>query len=304
MKHVIVALALLLFQTAAEAPTEVDAAPQRFTTARRVNVPAEATGQTCVVLDAPVFAHTEGRLSSLRIYRSDGSGAAVEVPFALTESGQANQADEPARIENLGSAGDSIVFDLAMPQRTYTSVTLTLAAQNFVGSAHVYGLTTQVAVAPRSMAATPHGLHAELLQPAGSTDLGTFALFDLSAQGLSRSTTLPLQEVTFPVLHVQLDLHAAPGSSAPLHGYSPDIVSGASVPPSRLAQTLYTTVAQTSSITTRGRESIASLLAPAHVPIERVAFSISPGFMKKLQPRGPHRRVSGHQTRDRLWASR
>ena len=177
--------------------------------------------------------------------------------------------------------GGVIVFDLAMPQRTYTSVVLSLAAQNFLGSAHVYGLTTQAALAPRMWSA-PMPLNARTAAPPGATDLGTFALFDLTSQGLSRSTTLPLQEVTFPVLHVELDLHAAPGIAPPPNGFSPDIVSGAAVPPSRLAQTLYTTVAQTSAITTRGRESVASLLAPAHVPIERTAVTLAAGFTKNF----------------------
>jgi hypothetical protein len=112
------------------------------------------------------------------------------------------------------------------------------------------------------------------------TDLGQFALFDLRSQGLSRSTTLPLQESSFALLHVELTVTPAPGGDAKSLG--PEMVRGASVPPSREAQTLYTTVATTSTFKTKGRESLASLNVPAHVPVERVSFALQPEFAKNF----------------------
>ncbi len=55
------------------------------------------------------------------------------------------------------------------------------------------------------------------------------------------------------------------------------MIQGAEVPPSREAQTLYTTVAQTTAITQVGRHSVANFRLPAHVPVERVTFTLAPG---------------------------
>ena len=95
---------------------------------------------------------------------------------------------------------------------------------------------------------------------------------------MSRDTTLPLQESTFHYLHVTLNVSAAPGGVVPAGGFSPAMVRGAEVPPSREAQILYTTVAETTSVATAGRESRASFVVPTRVPVERVEFVLAPGF--------------------------
>jgi len=59
-------------------------------------------------------------------------------------------------------------------------------------------------------------------------------------------------------------------------------VEGAEVPPSREAQTLYTPVAMTSSVTQKGKQSVATFQIPAHVPVERVAFGLAPAFTKEF----------------------
>jgi Protein of unknown function (DUF3999) len=56
------------------------------------------------------------------------------------------------------------------------------------------------------------------------------------------------------------------------------MVRGATVPPSRDAQTLYTTVAQTTAIVTKGHESVVNFNVPAHVPVEHVTFALQPEF--------------------------
>jgi hypothetical protein len=254
MRLATVAVALLLLQGSYDSVDEVDAAPDHFQFQRALQPPAEARGQACAVLDAAVFGHSAGRLNDLRIY-SDGH----EVAFAQTTSGELGQQEEPARVMNLGRQGKEIVFDLAMPQRTYTEVVLDLDGRDFYATAKVSGM--QTIGAPK-------------------TDLGQVALFDLRSQGLSRSTTLALQESSFALLHVELTVTPAPGGAA--KSFGPDIVRGASVPPSREAQTLYTTVATTSTFTTKGRESLASLSVPAHVPVERVSFALQPEFAKNF----------------------
>jgi hypothetical protein len=160
---------------------------------------------------------------------------------------------------NLGASGATIVFDLEMPERAYTGVTLDLDPEvhDFIATATVSGSD---ALGGRDKA----------------TALGTFTLFDLASQRLSRDTTIPLQESTFKVLHVALSVAPAAGSAAAR--FVPAMVRGAQVPPSREAQTIYSTVAETASIATKGRESRASFMVPARVPVERVSFVLAPGF--------------------------
>jgi len=144
-----------------------------------------------------------------------------------------------------------------MPPRPYTAVNLQIDAKNFLATARV-------------SASDPAN------DPA--IDLGSFTLFDLSAQHLSRSTTLPLQESTFPVLHVTLHFTPAPGT--PAQTFPASIVQGATVPPSREAQTLYTPVAETTALIQRGHQTIATIRVPAHVPVERVSFTLASAFDK------------------------
>ncbi|WP_260181789.1 DUF3999 family protein [Tunturiibacter empetritectus] len=56
------------------------------------------------------------------------------------------------------------------------------------------------------------------------------------------------------------------------------MVQSATVPPSREAQSLYTTAVQTATITQRGRKTVATFALPQRIPIERVSFSISSAF--------------------------
>jgi hypothetical protein len=249
-------LLFLLWQTAD--PATVPTADSRyFRYERIVSVPAstEAGGtQACVALDASMYANAAQSLKDVRVYEG-----AREMPYAITVSESLEQESEPARMLNIGMRGGKIVFDLEMPDRPYTDLILDLNVQNFLASAEVSG------------SARGGG---------ASTHLGAFALFDLSAQHLSRSTTLHLQESSFATLHVELNLSAAPGASA--FPITPAIVRGAMVPPSREAQTLYTMVAESTEIMQRGSQSIVTFRLPAHVPVESVAFAIAPEFINNF----------------------
>ena len=141
-----------------------------------------------------------------------------------------------------------------MPHRPYTSVELALQAHDFIGTAHIWGRGD---VGPQ-------------------VSLGEFTIFDLSGQHLSRSTSFPLQESTFPELHIELQLRPAPGTGP--QPFPAGIVTGASVPPSRSAQTLYTTVAATTNWKQHGFESVATLDLPAHVPVARVVIAVDPAY--------------------------
>ncbi len=267
MKSLLLAIAMLLMQGGYQANVdhseEVDAAPARFHFERALELPPASHGQACAIIDDAVYAHSSGRLNDLRIYTSgditsgDITSRDMEIPFARTESREAGQQEEAARILNLGKQGASIAFDVAMPQRPYTEVDLDLNASDFYATAHVWG--EQNAAAAR-------------------TDLGQFVLFDLRSRGLSRSTTLTLQESSFPLLHVEIKVTPSPGSDGRL--LTPEMVRGAIVPPSREAQTLYTTVAAANVIAQTGRFSVATLHVPAHVPVERVHFVLAPDFRR------------------------
>ena len=245
-------VAMLLWQAAAANEPPV-AQPDALRYERAIAVPAGA-GQACAVLDGTIFAHAAPALVDLRVFRA---GVQHEVPYAITLSETATEETQAARVLNLGDAGGKIAFDLEMPARAYTEVTLDIdpAVKDFLAAAAVSGEDG----------------------PGGKgTALGTFTLFDLSAQHLSRDTTLPLVESTFRYLHVVLSVAAAPGAAAAR--FVPGMVEGAEVPPSREAETVYSAVAETSSIATVGRESRATFAIPARVPVERVAFALAAGF--------------------------
>jgi hypothetical protein len=255
-------LAILLWQAAAANEPPV-AQPDHMQYERAISVAAGA-GQACATLDAQIFPHAAPSLMDLRIFPA-APGAAHEIAYAITLSEAVSEETEQARLLNLGMVGGGgahggkVVFDLEMPGRPYTAVTLNLDPEmhDFLATATVTGSDT--------------------LGGDSSTALGSFTLFDLSSQHLSRDTTLPLRESTFHYLHVALSVSSAPGSTA-AGSFVPSMVQGAQVPPSREAQILYTTVAETSSITTAGRESRATFEIPLRVPVERVSFVLAPGY--------------------------
>jgi hypothetical protein len=246
-------IALLLWQIADAAPPSPN--PDYFRYQRSITQPTQpsATSPTiaCATLDGPIYAHSAPSLKDVRLYEG-----AREVPYAITLSESAEANSEPARVLNPGMANGHLVFLLEMPARPYTDVTLELNAHDFIATATVQGM--------------------EPADPPELVKVGTYTLFDLTAQHLSRSTTLHLQESTFPKLRIELDLTPAPG--APPFITTPNMILGASVPPSREAQTLYTAVAETSAITQRGRQTVAHFRLPAHVPVERVTFALAPSF--------------------------
>ena len=260
-----VLLGLLLWQAAAgNEPPVAQPGAMRYERAVRV---AAGAGQACAVLEAQIFPHAAPSLTDLRIFPEEASASAAvhEVPYAITLSEAVSEETVTARVLNLGTGTNErrgsgqIAFDLELPQRAYTDVTLNLdpSAHDFIATATVSG--------------------SESLGGRGkATALGSFTIFDLASQHLSRDTTIPLQESTFKVLHVELSVSPAAGSAAAR--FVPAMVRGAQVPPSREAQSIYTTVAETAAVTTVGRESRASFVVPARVPLERVSFVLAPGF--------------------------
>jgi hypothetical protein len=198
-----------------------------------------------------MFPHAAPSLKDVRLYQAD-----QELPYAITLSEPVQADTTAARVLNVGMRGHNIVFDLEMTDRPYTEVNLDLAGQDYLATATVTGLDT--------------------LQSSKATQLGEFTLFDLTSQHLSRSTTLHLQESSFPYLHIVLAVSPAPGT----HGFvaAAAMVKGATVPPSREAQSVYTVAAQTTEIAQQGRQSIASFALGERIPVEQISFALAPGF--------------------------
>ena len=244
-------LALLLLWQAAAPTSQSPGNVQQYSRYRRtVELPAGA-GQTCAVIDPQIFPHAAPSLKDLRLYQGGR-----ELPYAITLSEPEQPDVDVARVLNLGMSGHSIVFDLQMPNRSYTDVDLDLSGQNFIATATVTGGDT-----PRF---------------SNATRLGDFTLFDLTAQHLSGSSTLHLQESSFPYLHVVLTASPAPGASRFIA--TPEMVKGATVPPSREAQSLYTVAAESASVDQQGRQSVAVFALPERIPVERVTFVLVPDF--------------------------
>jgi hypothetical protein len=242
------ALAALLLQAASVGPA---ADPAHLRYERAVVLPAGASGPACAVLDANVFAHSSSRSADdLRLFTDEGA----ETPFAFTENGPDSAETEAVTVLNRGIRNGAIVFDLAMPHRAYSEVDLQIDAKNFVATAEVTGSNAD---------------------GSGERKLGTFTLFDLTAQHLARFTSLPLAEANLPLLHVALRFRTPQGAAMTI---APSAITGASAPPSREAQTLYTVIAQTAEITQHDRQTVATIHVPAHVPVERATVVLDPAF--------------------------
>jgi hypothetical protein len=242
-------VALLLWQaTRGTEPAAVN--PQYFQYQRSVSVPDGAV-QSCAVIDPQIFPHAAASLKDLRLYRDSH-----EVPYAITLSEPQQVDSETAQVLNLGLRGRNIVFDLEMPHRPYTEITFDLAGHDFIATATISGTHDP--------------------NYSNQTKLGEFTLFDLTSQHLSRNTTIHMQETSLPYLHVELAV--SPAAGAGNIRPDPEIVQGVTVPPSREAQSLYTTAATTTNIEQRGRRSVASFALPQRVPVERVSFDLAPGY--------------------------
>jgi hypothetical protein len=242
-------LALLLWQ-ATPGAQPVAADPQYLRYQRTITVPAGA-GQSCAVVDPQIFPHAAPSLKDLRLYQ-DGR----EVPYAITLSEPQQPDSDTALVRNLGLRGRNIVFDVEMPNRPYTEITLDLAGQDFLATATVSGTRDP--------------------NYSNQTRLGEFTLFDLTSQHLSRNTTLHLQEASLPYLHIELAVSPATGNRTFIA--TPEMVQGVTVPPSREAQSFYTTAATATTITRRGRQSVATFALPERIPVERVSFDLTPSY--------------------------
>jgi hypothetical protein len=257
-------LTVLLFQVASTQEPPV-AQPSAMRYERAIHLPAltdsNISGQACAVIDGLTYSHAAPSLADLRIFPAGATDGAHEIPYATTMSDAASQDIQSSRLLNIGTKEGKIDFDLEMPARPYTDVVLDIdpGLHDFLANVAVTGSDA-------------------LGDGQRRTSLGEFTLFDLTSQHLSRNTTLSLQESTFRYLHVTMQVANAPGAVGSAARFAAGMVEGASVPPSREEQVLYTAVAESNSIVTVGRETRARFMLPVRIPVERVAFTLDPAF--------------------------
>ena len=254
MKFISILAALLLqagtFPSVSNAPAPL-ADPQHLRYVRTLTLPPNASGIACTILDASVYAHAaSSSADDLRVFRTAPHTQPQEVPFVVSYSAAQPTDAQTATVHNVVAHNNTLSFDLDLPPRPYSEVDLDLAAHNFLATA--------------------------LVSTTDNKPLGTFTLFDLTDRHLPRSTSLALQESTYPHPHILLHLRTPDGK--PFPHPDPSIVHGATVPASREAQTLYTVVASANTITQQGTSSLAQLDIPAHIPVERVQFVLDPSY--------------------------
>jgi Protein of unknown function (DUF3999) len=200
-------------------------------------IPAAGPAQTCLVLDAGIFAHAEPQLADLRLYHES-----AETPYVIRLA-EPEQITEKLIVPlNLGEQGGQTVFDAALPDATYSDLQLTVTARDFIATVTVSGSQTKTGGA--------------------TTKLGSYTIFDLTRQKLGRSTVLHLPESDFRYLHFRI-----------VGPILPDNITGLSVERLPAREPRYQPVAESSHVTQKGRSSVVELTVPAHVPVDRIAFT-------------------------------
>jgi uncharacterized protein DUF3999 len=223
---------LLLILAASAAASETS----HFRFSRPLLDVSQTPAQTCVVLNANIFAHAAPGLADVRLF--NGS---AEIPYLIRTSTATQTGQTSLAPLNLGTRNGQTSFDLAMPPRTYGDLQLDVSAHNFIASVAVSGSQTE--------------------EPGIQTRLGTFTIFDLSAQKLGRSTVLHLPASNFRYLHLSV--------GTPV---KPEEIESASIARTPMAETVYEELTDTPVITQRGSTSVIKFSVPANVPVDRVHF--------------------------------
>ena len=223
---------LLLFTVIAASP-EI----RYFRYERPVQDMPQQSGQTCLAIDAGIFAHSSPQLADLRLYRES-----AETPYVIRQSAPAEGAEKSIALLNLGVRNGQTVFDAELPDIHYSDLQLDVESHDFIATVTVSGSREK-------------GAKSE-------TKLGAYTIFDLTRQKLGRSTVLHLPESDLPYLHFRI--------SGPL---SPENITGLSVERLPTSQPAYITVAESAQVTQKGHTSILEFTVPAHVPVDRITFT-------------------------------
>ena len=200
-----------------------------------------ADRQNYFVVDADVWKFARTDLSDLRLY--DGQ---AQVPYALIEqSGGSSSQESPARILNLGKAGDHTEFDLDVRGlNEYGRVHLELDAKNFINNAHIEG---------RNAPNDRHG-----------TALGSSTLYDLTSEGLGSNFVLKFPRSSFPYLHLRL----APG-------LSPSQIKSAYVSNFSETKAAWSQAGNCTPASGDPKQSVFACALSAGMPVERLTFDLA-----------------------------
>jgi len=197
----------------------------------------KSSGQSCVVIDPGIFAHSAPQLADLRLYRE-----VAETPFVIRTAAPAESVEKTIPLLNLGVRGGQTVFDASMPDGHYSDLQLAVTGQNFIATVTVSGSQAETGSA--------------------ETRIGSYTIFDLTSQKLGRSTVLHLPESDFRFLHFRI--------KGPL---SPENVTGVAVERLPASQPNYQTVAESAHVTQKGHTSVLEFTVPTHVPVDRILFT-------------------------------
>ena len=209
--------------------------PRYFAYQRVIENLSKESGQACVSLEPAIFAHTASQLADLRLYRGT-----AETPFVIQTSAPVATSQEIIAPLNLGRQAGQTVFDLAMPAGSYSDLQLSIAGHDFIATVVVSGSQAQGSV---------------------QTRIGSYTIFDLTRQRLGRSTVLHLPASDYRFLHLRI--------AGPI---APENVSGLSVERLPASEPKYLTVAVSSQIVQKGRDSVIEFSVTLHVPVDRSVF--------------------------------
>ena len=202
---------------------------------RSIETPSQTAGQTCVVLNPAIFSHAATQLTDLRLYRDNS-----ETPYVIQKSAPIAPSQEQIAPLNLGRRAGQTVFDLAMPAGRYRDLELAITGHDFIATVTVSGSQEQASA---------------------ETKIGAFTIFDLTRQRLGRSTVLHLSDSDFRFLHFSI--------AGPI---APEDVSGLIVERMPPSEAKYQTVAETSQVTRKGRDTVIEFSVPSHTPVDRAVF--------------------------------
>ena len=223
--------ALLLLAVAAPVP-EI----RYFRLQRPLNLPPNAAGQACVVLDPQIFSHASPGFADLRLFRGT-----EETPYVI-HSGWHNPSAQPTITPiNRGVRAGKTVFDAPMPEGEYGDVQLNLAGQNFLASVTVGG--SHAVGSPQ-------------------TRIGTYTIFDFSNQHLGRSTVLHLPRSNFRFLHFEI--------AGPI---PPDRILSIAAFAAPASEPKYLTILSAGQFARVGKTSVAAFNLPSNVPVDRIVFA-------------------------------
>ncbi len=211
---------------------------RHFRYRRAVQNTSQSKGQTCLVLDAALFPHAAPQLSDLRLYHEG-----AETPYVIRMAAPVDTTQKPISPLNLGIRAGEVAFDAEMPQGSYSDISLDVNAHDFIATVTVSGSHTN--------------------DESSSTRLGTYTIFDLTGQKLGRSTVLHLPASDFHYLHFHI--------KGPIR---PADVVGLSAGRLPAMQLKYELVAQATSFRQESHTSVAEITVPAHVPVDRLAFTV------------------------------